>query len=557
MAICYVPSTTNKASNIKLRDTNNNYISKDVEGVLEEVNAQFDTIEQDFSSQIKENEKNFNERSVGNIKLNIPCYDGSNQAVHPKVLYFDNGWNGYKFWMAFTPYTKTNDKVENPSIAVSNDGIDWFLPTGITNPIVPIPSKNDTWYNSDCHIQVVNDVMECWYRKVTREPTRKEYIYRVKSNDGVVWTEPELLHEGVENYDNRLLCPVFLHDGSKYLIWTVKISNLEYFESDDGTNWTKVRDITRPTGDPSIWHMDIVKHNSKYKMIYCGGGSAENLYRKNLYYSESSDNINFTNAQLLLDYKYCKGFDCYELYRPSISIVENDFYIYYSACGKNDNGEFNDKKNWGTSLFLLQDFNANKLIMLKDFSNYSLIKNLNNSLNGNVDDLLKVINGAKLLIEAGGVELFERIATTSSNGTEVDKTYSMKKGIYTNGSYYEEYSNEDGECTAVNLYSPWMVRFENRTGDVRQKSKNKEISLSGTDNALIPTDGLNLGKSTQTFNEAYINTLIVGGFIVPCKYTTRPDMTGKKVASIIYDDTLKKPIYWDGGQWRDMLGNII
>ena len=41
MAIHYIPSTMNEASNIKLKDTNNNYTSNDVEGALEEINAQF------------------------------------------------------------------------------------------------------------------------------------------------------------------------------------------------------------------------------------------------------------------------------------------------------------------------------------------------------------------------------------------------------------------------------------------------------------------------------------------------------------------------------------
>ena len=40
MAKYYIPSTTNNASNIKLKDTNDNYTSNDVEGALEEINAQ-------------------------------------------------------------------------------------------------------------------------------------------------------------------------------------------------------------------------------------------------------------------------------------------------------------------------------------------------------------------------------------------------------------------------------------------------------------------------------------------------------------------------------------
>ena len=40
MAKYYIPSTTNNASNIKLKDTNDNYTSNDVESALEEINAQ-------------------------------------------------------------------------------------------------------------------------------------------------------------------------------------------------------------------------------------------------------------------------------------------------------------------------------------------------------------------------------------------------------------------------------------------------------------------------------------------------------------------------------------
>ena len=38
------------------------------------------------------------------VPLNLPSYDDAlNQATHPKVLYFPNKWNEYKFWCACTP----------------------------------------------------------------------------------------------------------------------------------------------------------------------------------------------------------------------------------------------------------------------------------------------------------------------------------------------------------------------------------------------------------------------------------------------------------------------
>lgn len=33
----------------------------------------------------------------------IPTYDGSNQSTHPSVLYFADGWHGFRYWMGMTP----------------------------------------------------------------------------------------------------------------------------------------------------------------------------------------------------------------------------------------------------------------------------------------------------------------------------------------------------------------------------------------------------------------------------------------------------------------------
>ena len=46
-------------------------------------------------------------------------YLGNTQNIHPKVLYFPEKWNGYKFWMAYTPYPKGKTDAENPCMAVT------------------------------------------------------------------------------------------------------------------------------------------------------------------------------------------------------------------------------------------------------------------------------------------------------------------------------------------------------------------------------------------------------------------------------------------------------
>lgn len=65
---------------------------------------------------------NLNELKLNKLyRVNIPTYDGSGQAVHPSIIY-----NKREYILAFTPYRNTNDKLENPSIVVSNNGINFF-----------------------------------------------------------------------------------------------------------------------------------------------------------------------------------------------------------------------------------------------------------------------------------------------------------------------------------------------------------------------------------------------------------------------------------------------
>ena len=74
-----------------------------------------------------------------------PTYDGSGQVVHPGIVYFPGGWNGYQYWLVVTPYPGGNAAFENPSILVSQDGVTWIQPPGITNPIAGPPLVSSTW----------------------------------------------------------------------------------------------------------------------------------------------------------------------------------------------------------------------------------------------------------------------------------------------------------------------------------------------------------------------------------------------------------------------------
>ena len=70
---------------------------------------------------------------------------GDTQATHPKAVAFNEKWNGYKYWITFTPYCNGDDRTENPHILASNDLINWEEPTGYTNPLDPEPEKYKAW----------------------------------------------------------------------------------------------------------------------------------------------------------------------------------------------------------------------------------------------------------------------------------------------------------------------------------------------------------------------------------------------------------------------------
>jgi hypothetical protein len=80
----------------------------------------------------------------------IPTGEASGECTHPSVLdavqILGKDWNGYRYWMAFTPYPGNDERrfrLENPSIVASHDGEHWQEPEGVRNPLVRPPGPID------------------------------------------------------------------------------------------------------------------------------------------------------------------------------------------------------------------------------------------------------------------------------------------------------------------------------------------------------------------------------------------------------------------------------
>lgn len=269
--------------------------------------------------------------------LNLSTYDGSGQACHPKVLYFQNGWNGWKYWMTMTPYPNSDDLYENPSIMVSNSGTVWEVPKGIKNPVTPLPITNGQ-HNSDPHLVYNQDTnqLELWYRFTLYN--KEDKIFRMTSSDGIHWSYPELLL--YFNSNEECLSPAVIYENNTYKMWYVnKNHNCMYIESkDDGNSWSSPVEVNFNLPDSVVpWHLDMVHTNLGYEAVFCASKIDELLsYKKDLYTCTSDDGIHFGNPTIILSQSNeDNAWDNQQIYRSSFVKVDGIYKLFYSAMDKN------------------------------------------------------------------------------------------------------------------------------------------------------------------------------------------------------------------------------
>ena len=257
-------------------------------------------------------------------KLNIPTHEsGQDQPIHPKVLYFPEGFGGHKFWMAYTPYPYGSDAEENPCIACSDDMVTWATPSGVTNPLDVGTASN---YMSDTHLVYNPDtaLLEIWYRRVLNG---KEVIYRRTSANGSDWNEreemfrtPDTGYSGITNF----LSPVIMYEDGIYKIW-VGTGNpsgyLTYYESADGTNW-ELKATTNLEG----WHFDIIHTDFGYEAFI-----SDTQPGASVSYSKSTDGITWAEKTQLLTAGASGNWDASRLYRTSAVKINGFYYLYYTG----------------------------------------------------------------------------------------------------------------------------------------------------------------------------------------------------------------------------------
>ena len=293
--------------------------------------------EDDTASQIASLASRLREANA-DIPVLIQTPDGKNQTVHPSVVKFDVHWNGYYYWMSHTPYTNASSVVENPCIACSNDGMVWFTPNGLTNPIDSISSL--VGFQSDSELFYNEDTLklEVWYRETINDATpRYESIYRKTSSDGVTWSVRELLfsNQGTGGGNNGIMSPTVVYSSGIYKIWFVDDNErvIKYYETSVFNSWNFIRDIviSEYDGNRRTWHLNVIVSDLGYEMLIAT--RTEELYSDQIvYYTKSIDNITYDIPKLLIGKGNVGAWDEMTLYRATFYKKDGIYYIYYSGA---------------------------------------------------------------------------------------------------------------------------------------------------------------------------------------------------------------------------------
>lgn len=276
--------------------------------------------------------------------LTTPTEDGSGSTVHPAVLDFGpNGWRGWRFWMAVTGYWQTDDDYENPHILVSQDGINWQPPIGLTNPVYKVTG---VVFHSDTHLAYDPETDRLWlfFRRLILGAAfelHRQQLFCASSVDGVTWPAAAAELNWTRPYgDGQVLSPAIVCRGpGDWWLFGLYHSTRELViyraTSPDGA-WTGPTWVPGgPIADGKAWHLDVIDDGGTFRAIIDIGPKYLN-FPDGLVAGSSRDGLNWSwSPTHLMDVSAEPAWDSGELYRTTFTPHEDGarFRVWYSANG--------------------------------------------------------------------------------------------------------------------------------------------------------------------------------------------------------------------------------
>ena len=280
--------------------------------------------------------------------LTFDTYEGSGQVVHPDVVTFDQPWHGHRMWNAITPYPNSAIRFENPSLFTSDDGDNWSVPAGVTNPL----STTTRGYLSDPDMLFEPTRGELWlyYREVESRKILNtkmhiaDNVWLVTSPDGSHWGAPRRVASDTGHF---AVSPSIVRTSEKN--WSMyqvdagkdgcsgKANRIVMRKSVDGLDWTAptALKLNQPGFVP--WHLDVqyVASRKEYWAMIAAYPIKRGCTATSLFLATSKDGMTWTTyASPILASGDTPQFGS-AVYRSTFSVSTDDnVTIWFSGARK-------------------------------------------------------------------------------------------------------------------------------------------------------------------------------------------------------------------------------
>lgn len=264
----------------------------------------------------------YSDRST-KVEVPFTTPDGYDENVHPSALDVGvAGWNGYRYWMANTPYHNADIQYEKPCIWASNDGDTWVVPAGVTNPIINA-------IHADVDLFFQNDTMYISYLGNTG------VVLMSYSTNGITWGGEVTIATSAGDAVGAV-SPSIVKVGSTYYMYYVdNVSpSARYIRRKSCTKingtYANPEDITLLNkGVDRWWHLDVLMIDDTYWMCVSVGSG---IY---LFMAKSADGLTFSrdadvDPPIISSLDTESGF-----YKPTMMYIGSQLYVWYSCYYNN------------------------------------------------------------------------------------------------------------------------------------------------------------------------------------------------------------------------------
>lgn len=187
---------------------------------------------------------------------------GSGATVHPSVVDMGEKWNGFRWWMANTPYPNSSDAYENPCLYASNDRLNWHVPAGVVNPLDPYPGSGSFYSDTEIAWDPDQSRLVIYYRLYV-QATGVVTLIALTSSDGSNWTR----HVIQETVASVIRSPSVVRVGTGDWVMYGRPAGPRLVANNALGPWTQSGVVTAET-TLTAWHGDTIQHGDRWLSAY-------------------------------------------------------------------------------------------------------------------------------------------------------------------------------------------------------------------------------------------------------------------------------------------------